>query len=143
MKFRSNYDGKRYRSCVDFTDTETLTEQHHKDGCDITKIVNQYDKTGLITHVNNATAEYGDFTEVNEYQESLTKVIKAQQAFDELPAHIRKKFANDPGEFFEFATDPKNQDEMYDLGLAIKEDVVENIQKVEIVDKETPDEKTA
>lgn len=97
---------------------ESLTKQAHKNECDINKIVANYDRTGLITHVKEASAQYGDFTEVNEYQESLNTVIHAQNAFDELPAHVRKKFQNDPGAFFEFATNPNNHDDMVELGLA-------------------------
>lgn len=121
IPFRTAYDGKRVNtSDVDFTDTESMTEQCHKNDCDINTIIRKYDKTGLITHVNQAVARYGDFTLVNEYQENLQMVINAQVAFDELPAHIRKKFGNDPGAFFEFATDPSNLDKMIEFGLANK-----------------------
>lgn len=96
----------------------TRTEQHHREACSITNIIKQYDKIGLITHVNQAKAAYGDFTEVNEYQESLNMVLRAQDAFDGLPSDVRKKFHNDPGEFLEFATNPDNQKEMVELGLA-------------------------
>jgi phage internal scaffolding protein len=141
--FNTPYGGNRNRVTLDFVDEDGnqsigLTEQSHKDECDINNIIRKYDKTGLITHVNNATAEYGDYTEINEYQESLNMVIKAQNAFDELPADIRKKFGNDPGAFFEFATNPDNVDGMIELGLAEKIPVVEEaIQKVEVVNSET------
>ena len=115
-KFRKAYTAHERVSLV--CPEETRTEQHHKDATTITNILKQYDKTGLITHVNQAKAEYGDFTQVNEYQESLNMVIRAQNAFDELPSDIRKKFNNDPGEFLEFATNPDNQEEMVTLGLA-------------------------
>ena len=112
-----------------------ITEQHHKPMCDVNNIIRQYDKTGLIEHVAASKASYGDFTQVNEYQESLNMVIRAQNAFDELPSAVRKRFGNDPGEFFEFATNPDNQEEMVKLGLA------ERIQepkpaKVEVVNQE-------
>ena len=64
---------------------ESLTEQHHKDEVDINNVVRRYDKQGVITHVNKARAMYGDFTEVNEYQDALNTVIQAQDAFAELP----------------------------------------------------------
>lgn len=122
IPFRTAY-GKRNQVAVSFLDEDgnplpTPTQQHLKAECDINNILRQYDKTGLITHVNNATAQYGDFTEVNEYQESLNRVIAAQDAFAALPSDVRKRFANDPGEFFEFATDPSNFDAMVDMGLA-------------------------
>lgn len=96
----------------------SLTKQADKDSADIHKILAQYDRTGLVSHVAKGVAQYGDFTEVNEYQESLNMVIRAQQSFAGLPAKVRAKFDNDPGAFFEFATDPKNAAEMVELGLA-------------------------
>lgn len=113
---------------------ENAVEQHHKELCCIDNILRRYDQTGLITHVNKAVAQYGDYTEVNEFQQSMNTVIKAQDAFMELPSHIREKFHNDPGEFFEFATNPKNKEAMCDLGLA--EMPVEQVQKVEVINPE-------
>lgn len=125
MDFVTAYGPKR-ASRLRFVDTDgdpldgalSLTEQSHCKRCDVNNILAQYDKTGLITHVNKAVAEYGDFTLVNEYQESLNTVIAAREAFAELPSKIRARFNNDPGEFFEFATNPDNGQAMVDLGLA-------------------------
>ena len=115
-KFNTAY-GKRKPFSISFPE-QGMTEQHHKQDCDINYILKKYDRTGLITHVNTATAQYGDYTEVNEYQESLNMVIAAQASFMELPSEIRKRFGNDPGSFFEFATNPENADEMVKMGLA-------------------------
>lgn len=120
--FRTAY-GERKRVSVSFLDENEnqligRTEQHHKASCDVNNILRKYDKTGLITHVNRSAASYGDFTEVNEYKVNLNMVMAAQDSFDELPSSIRKRFANDPGEFFEFVTNPANADEMVKLGLA-------------------------
>lgn len=121
MKFQKAYD--RPKCSLSFLDEEgnplpSMTQQHMKQETDINHIIKKYDKTGLITHVNNAVAQYGDFTQANEYQEALNRVINAQNSFHALPAEIRKRFFNDPGEFFEFATDPANAEEMYHMGLA-------------------------
>lgn len=96
------------------------TEQHHKDECDIEKILRNYDKHGLVTHLNTAIAHYGDFTEVNEYQSSLNLINDAQRAFSELPAQIRLQFNNDAGLFMEYCTNPKNTDRLIELGLMEK-----------------------
>lgn len=117
-KFRSPYNGTTQPVRLSFEGTELITQQHLKAETDINNILRQYDKTGLITHVNTAAAQYGDFTEVNEYRESLDKVIQAQNAFEMIPSHIRKRFGNDPGEFFEFVTDPSNFDALVEMGLA-------------------------
>ena len=122
--FNTPYDGNRNRVSLDFLDDEGRpaigrTEQYHKDSCDVNTILKQYDRTGLLSHVNEMKAHYGDFTEVNEYQVALNTVIHAQDSFDDLPSDIRKKFANDPGLFIEFVTNPSNFDEMVEMGLAI------------------------
>lgn len=110
-------------------------KQSHKAECDINNILRNYDRTGLITHVNRSTAEYGDYSEVNEFQDSLNMVISATDSFMELPSEIRKKFGNDPGNFFEFATDPKNAAEMVELGLAYK---IEEEQPIKVEIKNPP-----
>ena len=44
-------------------------------------------------------------------------VIEAQENFSELPAHIRKRFGNDPEQFLDFVTDENNKDEAIRLGM--------------------------
>ena len=145
VMFNTPYDGNRNRVSIDFLDDDGnpaigRTEQHHADACDVNNILKQYDRTGLLSHVNEMKAHYGDFTEVNEYQESLNTVIYAQNAFDDLPSDVRKRFANDPGLFIEFVTNPSNIDEMVDIGLAVLP-TPEEPTKVQIVsDVESPTE---
>lgn len=124
-KFRSPYNGTTVPVRLSFEGTEAITQQHFKAEVDVHNILKQYDRTGLITHVNEAAAAYGDYTEINEYKESLERVIAAQDAFSEIPSHIRKRFGNDPGEFFEFVTNPANHDELVNMGLANPKVVVE------------------
>lgn len=97
---------------------ESMTQQHFAQEADIGNIIRKHDRTGLIEHVARGIAQYGDYTQVNEYRESLDIVNSATDSFMELPSDIRAKFYNDPGEFFEFATDPKNAEKMVQLGLA-------------------------
>lgn len=116
LKIRKAFDREAVQ--IDFVDQESLTQQHFKDHCDINSIIARYDKTGLIEHVNRARAFYGDFTEVNEYQDAINLVQKGKESFMELPAEIRSRFNHDPGQFLEFVSNPKNIDEMVRLGLA-------------------------
>jgi phage internal scaffolding protein len=106
---------------------DSLTQQHFTAEADIKNIIRKHDREGLIANVNRARAMYGDFTEVNEYAESLNTVIRAQEAFMELPSDIRAKFKNDPGSFLEFVTNDANKEQMYELGLAQRPIVEEPI----------------
>lgn len=103
---------------IEFPEGHGRTKQAFKAECDINQILARYDSTGLITHVNRMQAWYGDFTEVNEYQQAMNTVIKAQEMFGELPSRIRAQFDNDPGQFLEFASNPENLPELRKMGLA-------------------------
>jgi phage internal scaffolding protein len=122
MQFQTAYENKR-KVALSFLDEDgnplpSKTQQQFKDETNIYTILKKADKTGLITHVNSMRAQYGDFTEVNEYQQNLNMVMEAQESFMALPAKVRKRFGNDPGEFLEFASNPENIEEMRKLGLA-------------------------
>lgn len=75
---------------------ESLTHQSFRNECDINQIMNKYRKTGQMTHLSTHRGAYGDFTNIGDYQESLNKVILADEAFASLPAHLRKRFGNSP-----------------------------------------------
>lgn len=96
----------------------SMTKQSFREECQIKNIMKKYEKTGIITHVKNHGARYGDFSSHDDYLTALTSVISAQKMFDELPSAVRKKFKNKPEEFLEFVQDPDNLDEMREMGLA-------------------------
>lgn len=96
-----------------------FTEQSHKDKCDVNNIIKKYDQTGLLIHINQFEAKFGDMTG-NDYKEMLDKVIQAKENFNELPNHIRKRFMNNPEELLRFMEDPNNREEAIKLGLVDK-----------------------
>lgn len=96
---------------------ESLTQQHFAQDADVRNIIKQYDKTGLIANVQKGVAQYGDYSEVNEYREALDLVNDANEMFADLPAELREMFQNNAGTFLEFATNPENNSKMIELGL--------------------------
>ena len=114
-KFKTAY-GDRVRVTADPVG-ESLTQQHFKKSTDIVEIIKKHDRTGIIEHVQRGVAQYGDYSEVNEYREALDLVNNANASFMELPAELRAMFGNNAGEFFEFATNPENEEKMQELGL--------------------------
>lgn len=93
-----------------------MTEQSHKDMCDVNKIIRKYDRDGLITHVSKFEAHFGDVTGL-EFKAAQDQVIAAQRMFDDLPSNIRKEFGNDPGNLLSFMDNPDNRDKAIELGL--------------------------
>lgn len=104
------------------TNPPSRTKQSFLEQCDINTILKQYQKTGMLNHVNAAAAAgaYVDLPDEIDFQESLATVERAQQSFSTLPSKIRARFNNDPAEFMAYMADPANIDEMVDLGLATK-----------------------
>ncbi|AXH76220.1 MAG: internal scaffolding protein [Microviridae sp.] len=121
-KFKTAY-GDRSRKGFETTG-DSLTQQSHAAAADVRNIIKQYDRTGLIANVNKGIAQYGDYSEINEYAEALNMVRSANESFAEIPSHIREQFNNNAGLFFEFATDPKNSEEMIQMGLATAPDTM-------------------
>ncbi len=96
---------------------DSLTQQHMADGCDINKIVPRYQSTGVIDHVAAFKAQYGDFVGLPDYLRSFHLIDDSMALFDDLPADVRERFNNDPGDFLQFANNPDNESEMIKLGL--------------------------
>lgn len=115
MEFKTAYSKQKRKA---FHPTgESLTQQHHVEQVKVQNIIKQYDNTGILAHVAQGVAHYGDYSQINEYKTSMDFVNSANESFMALPSHIREKFSNNAGEFFEFATNPKNEKEMVEMGL--------------------------
>jgi len=105
---------------ITFDPAEGETQQSFKDECDINRIVSQYVKTGTWSgslRPPTRVPQFGDFSNVLEYQESMNKIIEAQEAFDSLPSRVRQRFQNDPAQLLAFLDDVSNQEEAIKLGL--------------------------
>lgn len=98
---------------------KSLTEQHHKNSCDINRIVRKYCDTGMLQQ-RLSRGHYGDFSGVGDYHDSLLRVQDAMNDFMVIPANIRKRFHNNPGELIEFVTNEGNREEAEKLGLIPK-----------------------
>jgi phage internal scaffolding protein len=95
-----------------------LAKQAFKSECDINTIMQKYEKTGLIAHVNSHGGDYGNYLNVTDYHTAMTQITEAQEAFMSLPAKLRERFGNNPANFLAFAQDEKNLSEMVEMGLA-------------------------
>ena len=125
MKFITKYSRPKSKS-ITFDPEKSLTIGSAKDECDINKILDTYKRTGVLP--NSLTGNsflsrnpmYGDFSDVTDYTSIRYKLDEAERQFMELPAHIRKRFDNDPQKLVEFIDDSGNYDEAVKLGLVEK-----------------------
>lgn len=110
---------KRPRVTLDFdlSIEPSKTQQQFLKECDVNEILKKYEKTQTLNHVNSIQGNFGDFSNVTDYQSSLNAVMAAHDSFMGLSADIRSKFGNDPGNLIQFLSDDKNYDQAYQLGL--------------------------
>lgn len=97
-------------------DGPSRTKQSFKEECDVNNIMRKFTRTGVLDFTNRNQARYGDCTGLD-FQGAMDVVSRARSMFEELPATLRARFDNDPGEFLEFVGNAKNRDEARELGL--------------------------
>ena len=95
----------------------SLTKQSFKDECNINKIMDKFQRTGVIQHYAAHAPTYGDASPI-EYLDALQTIATANEMFDDLPSSVRKRFNNNPEEFLEFVQNPSNLEECQQMGLA-------------------------
>lgn len=104
----------------------SLTDQQWQKSCDVNTIIAKYKKTGEIKHLAAHQGQYADLSELPDLLTALNTVNTASSTFEQLPAQIRKYFANDPVELYTFLQDPKNDQEAIRLGLKTASRIVTN-----------------
>lgn len=117
---RTAYDGVVVDAGLFFPKDAVGAKQSFKEECDINNIVKSFSPlTGEFSHMNLKAPIFGDATGMG-FREMMEAVAEAQSSFEQLPAELRARFDNDPREFVEFCSDPRNKGELVELGLAVK-----------------------
>lgn len=94
----------------------SMAQQSMRDECDINVMVERFAHIGAMPPPLPSTSPV-DFDEVFDFQTAMNAVIDGQAAFMRLPAKVRDRFQNDPGQFLDFIATPDNYDEAVSLGL--------------------------
>jgi len=112
------------------------TKQADRKACDINRMVDRARSGGVVTG-RVGSPMYIDMTTMpSDYMECQERIIAAQQYFDHLPATVRFRFRNNPGEMLEFLSKPENVQECVELGL-LPESAVPSTPPVEAPDGAT------
>lgn len=109
MKFASRYSVTGSKPGITFEDP-SATLQSFKDDADINCIIARYENTGVLVDPTvpvSRTPEFGDFSDMPDYQTAQNVIIAAKNAFDSLSSKIRERFNNDPAAYFDFVQNLK------------------------------------
>lgn len=109
--------GPKNRVTIEFPE-KGRTKQSFAKEANINDIMAKFRKTGLVEHVRETPGEFADLVGQTDFHTAMNIVAEGNSAFAEMPADIRAKFANDPGQFLDFVTNPANAQELVDMGLA-------------------------
>lgn len=131
MDFQHAYS-KPFRGSDLKCEDPSLAQQQFKDDVDINVLLERFKVTGVMPQ-NIVLPQYGDYTGIADYRTAAEVLRKADNAFMDLPAHIRARFSNDPQRFLEFIADDKNRDEAIRLGLVNKPSGPPAPMRVEVV----------
>lgn len=99
-----------------FPENSRHTKQSFAQECDINTIMARYQSTGEMPVLNQQAPQYLDVTGAD-FQASMEFLRGASDLFNQLPSDLRDRFQNDPAQFLDFTSNPKNRDEMKALGL--------------------------
>lgn len=106
-------------SCRTVNNEPSMTDQSHRDSCDFNKIYERFVKSGrtMMTNLRKDPPMYGDFSNMGDYHDTVFRVQQAEESFMRLPAQLRARFSNDPGELLDFLSKEENRAEAISLGL--------------------------
>lgn len=110
--------GRVRRRVYTINEAPSKTSQEFKAECDVNVIMAKYGRTGVFPSKRTG-GMYGDFTKFSDLQAASEIVQNAAEAFQALPAKIRKRFNNDPTKLVEFLSDASNRAEAESLGLIV------------------------
>ena len=107
---------------IDFKDCERLVAVEFAQESDINFLLSRYKNTGSLYTADQLMKakrrpQFGDFTGISDYQDSLDKMREALQLFGDLPLALRQRFSDDPVQLLEFLQDRNNFDDAVKLGL--------------------------
>lgn len=107
------------RSRIDFKKDKGLTEQSHKDSCDIRNIMRKYEKTGVLDHNAKHAGRYMDMPTPVDFKEAMDIIASANSMFESVPAEIRADFNNNPATFLAFMQNAENREKIKEYGFDV------------------------
>lgn len=96
---------------------KTATQQQFRDECNVNSIMRRYTKTGVLPESYNPSSNYKDVSSVPDFMTIKDQMMRAEEAFMNLPVKIRKEFDHDPIQFLQFIANPENKEKAQSLGL--------------------------
>lgn len=117
MEFRTPFVGRK-RVAIAFDPDSSLTQQNEAEFTTIKSYLDKYARVGVLGDPQRLTeAQFGDFVNAPDFQQSLEQVQRMTRFFEALPSDVRRQFHDDPAEFAAALGDPSTQELLRSKGI--------------------------
>lgn len=113
---------KRKRVQISFKDETPMTEQTHKQSCDINLIVKKFSETGILLHENTMEKQYGDAPDMD-LKTALDLTFEHQRNFDSLTDEERSIFDHNSDNYARFLSEYEESPESFMFDQTLDDDI--------------------
>lgn len=100
-----------------FSEMESQVQEQFADACQTDTIIRKYNMMGVNPFIASGGSQYLDTTQIPSFVVAQNAQIRVKEYFEGLPSDIRLKFNNDPMQFAEVVSDPRNSDYLREIGV--------------------------
>lgn len=99
------------------SEMESKVQEQFADACRTDTIIRKYNMMGVNPFIAVGGSQYLDTTQIPSFVAAQNAQIRVKEYFEGLPSDIRLEFNNDPMQFAEAASDPRNADYLREIGV--------------------------
>lgn len=99
------------------SDMESKVQEQFADACQTDTIIRKYNMMGVNPFIAAGGSQYLDTTQIPSFVAAQNAQIRVKEYFEGLPSEIRLEFNNDPMQFAEVVSDPRNADYLREIGV--------------------------
>lgn len=92
-------------------------QEQFADACQTDTIIRKYNMMGVNPFIAAGGSQYLDTTQIPDFICAQNAQIKVKEYFEGLPSDVRLEFNNDPMQFAEVVSDPRNADYLREIGV--------------------------
>lgn len=99
------------------SDQPSKVQEQFADACQTDTIIRKYNMMGVNPFIASGGSQYLDTTQIPDFICANNAQVKVKEYFEGLPSDIRLEFNNDPMQFAEVVSDPRNADYLREIGI--------------------------
>ena len=99
------------------SEMESRVQEQFADACQTDTIIRKYNMMGVNPFISEGSSQYLDTTQIPSFVVAQNAQVKVKEYFEGLPSDLRLEFNNDPMQFVEVVSDPRNADYLREIGV--------------------------